>query len=174
MTFKEQFVDFGEIARELMFVRSHNLKMHETYGRWVPGYLLFSEGLMVLLAIERFLRIILGPEGAANDTLPNLLEKATSTRLNLLVLPPWWTRKQTIDAMKAVRNAIMHGNFEQAATQAGSRDTAHYFRSSAYINEVETLHRILDGFCTQIDPETGEPRVPRPLWPQPEDRTGTR
>lgn len=171
MTFSEQHRELGEIIRELEIVRNQNLELAQIHGKWVPGCLLFAEGLLVLLALERFLRVILGAEATDSDTLPNLLEKATSARLDLLALPPWWTREQTISAMKNVRNALMHGNYEQAAIQSGCRSRDDYFRSSTYINEVETLRRILDGFCTQIDPATGRPRNPRPPWPDPRSAT---
>jgi hypothetical protein len=173
MTFTEQYRELGEIFRELEVVRDHNLKLAEMHGKWVPGCLLFAEGLLVLLGLERFLRVILGAEATDGDTLPNLLEKATSARLDLLMLPPWWTREETITAMKNVRNALMHGNYEQAAIQSGCRSREDYFRSSTYINEVETLRRILDGFCTQIDPGTGKPRTPRPHWPDPRSAKGS-
>jgi hypothetical protein len=168
MTFSKQHRELGEIIRELEIVREQNLKLAETHGRWMPGCLLFAEGLLVLLALERFLRVVLGADANDGDTLPNLLEKATSTRLELLTLPPWWTRAETIGAIKKVRNALMHGNYEQAAIQSGRGSREEYFRSSAYINEVETLHRILDGLCNQIDPATGKPRDPRPPWPDPQ------
>ena len=145
-------------------MREHNLEIAKTHGKWVPGYLFFAEGLLVLLAVERFLRVILSVKASDGDTLPNLLEKATSTHLNLLTLPPWWTREQTIKAMKDVRNALMHGNYEQAAKQSGSQHPRAYFGSSTYINEVDTLYKILDGFCRQIDPKTGKPSIPRPPW----------
>ena len=167
MTFIEQYREVSEIFRELEIVRDHNLKMAETHGKWVPGYLSFAEGLLVLLGIERFLRVILGAKATDADTLPNLLEKATSACLNLLTLPPWWKREETITALKNVRNALMHGNYEQAAKQSGRQHREEYFRSSTYTNEVETLRRILHGFCAQIDPENGKPRTPRPPWPDP-------
>ena len=48
MTFTEQYRELGEIFRELQIVRDHNLKLAETHGKWVPGCLLFAEGLLVL------------------------------------------------------------------------------------------------------------------------------
>jgi hypothetical protein len=165
MSFKQQNRDFTEIARELDIVRSHNdHKIAEEGGKWSPGCLLFAEGLLVLLTMERFLRIILGESAGESATLPNLLEMATSSRLNLLSLPLWWTRDQTINAIKNVRNALMHGNYEQAAKQSGNGVREDYFRSGTYFAEVNTLFALLDGFCNQIDPESGKPRAPRPPW----------
>src|ERR1039457_251551 len=158
MSFKKQHRDFTEIARELDIVRNHNdHKIAEGKGKWSPGCLLFAEGLLVLLTIERFLRIILGQSAGESATLPNLLEMATGSRLNLLSLPPWWTREQTIDAIKNVRNALMHGNYEQAAKQSGNQDREDYFRSGTSFAEVNTLFALLDGFCNQFDPESGKP-----------------
>jgi hypothetical protein len=54
MTFTEQYRELGEIFRELEVVRDRNLKLAETHGKWVPGCLLFAEGLLVLLGLERF------------------------------------------------------------------------------------------------------------------------
>jgi len=162
--FRERYRDILEIIGELSYVHDRNLEIWTTHGKWVPGYLFFAEGLLVLLAIERFLRVILSDKASNGDTLPNLLEKATSTHLNLLTLPPFWTREQTIKAMKDVRNALMHGNYEQAAKQSGRQHPHDYFSSSTYTREVDTLYKILDGFCRQIDPKTGKPFNPRPPW----------
>lgn len=167
MAFKDRFRELEEIFRELQIVRERNLELTKLHGKWVPGYLAFAEGLLVLLGLERFLRVILGSEATMADTLPGLVKKATSTPLDLVTLPPWWPRDQTIAAMKNVRNAVVHGNFEQAALQSGCESREDYFRTGTYINEVDTLRRILDGFCSQIDPETGKPRNPRPPWSDP-------
>ena len=69
---------------------------------------------LTCLALERFLRIILGSEATDADTLHNLLEKATCQRLNLLTLP-CDDRQDGIRRIVAVRNTLLHGNYEQAA-----------------------------------------------------------
>jgi hypothetical protein len=152
--FSEGYPELGELCYELKAVREHNLKFKE----WRRGYLMFSEAMLVLLTMERFLRIILGSDAGPDDTLPNLLEKATSKRRALITLPGTWTRERAIKAIRDVRNTLMHGNYEQAAQQANRRDVRDYFSSSTYTSEVESLFQVLDNMMGQIDPATGKPR----------------
>jgi len=113
--------------------------------------------LLVLLSFERFLRIILGAEATDRDTLPNLLEKATSQSRNLLWIPGQWTRQDAIKAIVGVRNTLMHGNYEQAATGAHQADVRSYFTSGNYISEVETLFHLLDDFFYKDTATTEKP-----------------
>ncbi len=62
--------------------------------------------------------MVLGSQATDKDTLSNLLEKATSERLGLLVLRAR-DRQALIKGLKDVRNTILHGNYEQAARQNG-------------------------------------------------------
>src|SRR5256885_16599 len=153
MGFKDDYRELGEICRELYIVRNHNLGFKE----WKPGYLMFSEGLLVLLAMERFLRAILGAEAVEGDPLPKLLEKATSQRLGLLTLPGVWTIENAVAAITSARNTLMNGNYEQAGAQAGKKNDAEYFGSSQYSGEVESLFQVLESIMGQIDPATGKP-----------------
>lgn len=75
-TFKEQNREFQELVRELFYVRKHNLAIKP--GDPQDELLMFAEAALVLTAMERFLRIILRGEATDSDTLPNLLERATS------------------------------------------------------------------------------------------------
>src|SRR2546429_83248 len=115
MTFKEQYVDFQRIVWEVKRLRDHNL----SFKNDSLELFFFAEGMMVLLALERFMRIILGGEALESDTLPGLLEKATSKRLDLVLLPGGLSRDETIRRIRHVRNTLMHGNYEQAAKEAG-------------------------------------------------------
>ncbi len=154
-TFKEEHRELQEIVKEIVLVRNHNLTFKEGDPQ---GHLLhFAEGLLVLLGFERFLRAILGSDATERDTLPNLLEKATSSRLDLIKLPGRWTREESIKAITSVRNTVMHGNYEQAAAGAGSADVRGYFKSGQYISEIQTLFEILDTLMRQIDATTGRP-----------------
>jgi hypothetical protein len=155
-TFKEQHEELQHIVRELVLVRTHNLNFKA--GEPQQNLLHFAEGLLVLLALERFLRAILGTKADDKHTLPSLLEMATSAKRNLLTLPGTWTREQAIEAITEVRNTLMHGNYEQAAKGAGSPDVRGYFKSGQYISEVEALFKLLDQLMQQIDPATGKPR----------------
>jgi hypothetical protein len=157
-TFKEQHEELQHIIRELVCVRRHN----QTFRTGDPqeNLLHFAEGLLVLLALERFLRAILTPEANETHTLPNLLEMATSAKRKLLTIPGSWTRAQAIAAITQVRNTLMHGNYEKAASGAGSPNVRGYFTSGTYISEVEQLFQFLDALVKQIDPVTGRPRPP--------------
>jgi len=155
-SFRDRFPELQYLVRELTWVRNHNLKFKE--GDPQEDILLFSEGALVLIALERFLRVILGAEAKDTDTLPNLLEKATSERLKLLVLPAP-DRDVAIRQLKDVRNSLLHGNYEQAAAGANP-SVIEYFKSSQYIAEVEALYKLTNILFAQIDPETGLRRTP--------------
>lgn len=64
--------------------------------------LMFSQGALVLVAMERFLRLILGSEVAPGQTLQNLLGLAFSDRLELLD-PPSGDRAKVTPSPPAVR-----------------------------------------------------------------------
>lgn len=153
MTFKEHYVDFQRLALELSRLRAHNI----SFDADSLELFFFAEGALVLLALERFMRMILGSEASEKDTLPNLLEKATSTRLDLVVLPGGLDRAEFIRRISGVRNTLMHGNFEQAAKQAGFSSKDEYFRSGTYIGDVEALYKILNRIVAQVDRDTGRP-----------------
>lgn len=154
MSFKEQYVEFQRIVGELKRLRDHNV----SFDADSLELFFMAEGVMVLLALERFLRMILGAEARETDTLLPLLEKATSTRLDLLVLPGQLGRDETMRRITVVRNTLMHGNYEQAAKTSGSPSKEDYFRSGRYISEVELFYRVLNRIIKQINPDTGRPR----------------
>lgn len=56
-----------------------------------------------------------------------------------------------------VRNTILHGNYEQAARQAGCASVDAYFQTQ-FASEVEALYNATDSMMRQIDLETGERR----------------
>lgn len=151
-TFKEQNREFQELVRELLFVRAWNLKFKA--GDPQDKMLMFAEAALVLTAMERFLRIILVGHATDQDTLPNLLEKATSKRLNLIRFHPSTDCADAIRRIKNVRNTLLHGNYEQAAKQANCSNTAEYFQKQ-FAPEIERLYHLLDGMVKQIDIETG-------------------
>jgi hypothetical protein len=155
MSFKEEFREFQEIVKELVSVRYHNL----SFPQYDPNMLLMAEGVLVLLALERFLRMILGTEARGEDTLGDLLEKATSDRLDLVRLPGALDRERTVQVVAEVANTLARGDYEQAAKNAALKHKDEYFKSRAYIAEVERLYRILNRIIKQIDPETGKPRA---------------
>lgn len=151
--FKDRYRDFQHIVRELFILREHNksFKPDDPQDR----LLLFAEASVVLLAIERFLRILPGVEAVDDNTLHSLLEKATSQSRKILHLSAK-DRNDAITRIGKVRNTILHGNFEQAASQAGLKTVEEYFQKH-FASEIEALFEILDSLVKQIDPETGEP-----------------
>lgn len=147
--FRDKYQDFGEICREIEIVRKHNLEFKK--GDDLSDLLLFSEALLYLLALERFLRIVPQLEATDIDTLVNLLEKATSKRRGFIKI----NDRKYIKIIKDVRNSIIHGNFEQAAQQeeVSYKD---YFKLK-FAGQVEELFGILNSIVCLIDPDTGKP-----------------
>jgi hypothetical protein len=153
-TFKEANPEFQHLVRELSWLREHNKAFEE--GDPQDELLLFSEASIVLVALERFLRIILGAKATEADTLPNLFEKATSRSNALITLPG--DRATVIKQVKDVRNTLQHGNYEQAAREAGKPDATTYFGDGTFASEIEKLYGLLDYLVRQIDQDTGKRR----------------
>ena len=149
MAFKDDHLDLQHLVRELHVLRRHNLGFKE--GDPHDELLLFAEGAVVLLTLERFMRAILGTDATDADTLFNLLQKAVSKNLIRL---PWNDQEDGIKRLKDVRNTILHGNFEQAARQAGCASVPEFFKTK-FAAEIERLYEVTDGLFRQIDPATG-------------------
>jgi hypothetical protein len=150
MTFKDENRLLQEMVRELLLLRDHNLKIKP--GESQEKLMLVAEAGLVLMVLERFLRIIPGVNPAEKDTLPNLLEKATSKRLQLLVLDD---RENAIKRITRVRNTIIHANYEQAMKDYGLAHINEYFKIY-FASEIEVLTKITDELLKQIDPNTGK------------------
>jgi hypothetical protein len=153
MTFKDRHIEFQRIVQELSTLRNHNVSFEADS----LDLFFIAEGALVLVALERFIRMILGPHATDADTLPSLLEKATSKRHGLVVLPGTLSREETISRIRKLRNALLHGNYEQAAKDARLSSKEEFF-GKVYIGYVETLYKILNRLVAQIDRETGLPR----------------
>jgi hypothetical protein len=69
-------------------------------------------------------------------TLFNLLERAMSRKLVRL---PWDDQKIDSKMLTDVRNTIRHGNFEQAARQAGCASGPEFFKTQ-FAGEIERLY----------------------------------
>lgn len=94
-------------------------------------------------------------------TLQILFEYATSPRRGLISLP-WHDQAKGIRRACAVRNTLLHGNFVQAAEDAGcASDEATSKTKMRAKSEVETMFRIVDHVMKQIDATTGRPFSPR-------------
>lgn len=153
VTFKDQHPEIQHLVRELMLLREHNLTFKE--GDPQNKILLFAEAALVILVIERFARAVLG-DATDKETLPNLLQRAVSR--NLLKVP-WDDQQDGIRKIAKVRNSLLHGNYEQAAREAGCSSVEAYFKTQ-FASEVEALYRIGDYLVRQIDPDTGAPVTP--------------
>ena len=150
MSFKDNHIELQHLVREHRLLRQHNLRFKP--GDPQEDILLFAEGAVILMTLERFARAILGADATEEDTLYNLLQKAVSKGFILL---PWDDQEEGIRRLKDVRNTILHGNFEQAAKQAGCASVADYF-GTTFAAEIERLYKITEHLFQQIDPATGK------------------
>src|SRR5258706_8604267 len=107
MTFKERNRELQELVREYTQVHSHNLKFKE--GDPQDTMLLFAEGALVLLVLERFLRILPGMNPQDNESVYNLLQRATGGDQPMLRLGVA-DREKAIRQITDVRNSLQHGN----------------------------------------------------------------
>lgn len=151
MTFKERNLELQHLVREMTLLRNHNLQFQE--GDPQDRILLFAEGALVVIVLERFVRAVLGDGVTESDTLHPLLQRAVAK--NLLRVP-WDDQQDGIRKICAIRNTILHGNYEQAARQAGCPSVAVYFKTQ-FTSEVEMMFHIADDLFKQIDPATGKP-----------------
>lgn len=149
-TFKDSHRELQHLVRELALVHRHNLRFNP--GDAQDELLLFAEAGLVLVALERFVRILL-PGATEKDTLHNLLQKAVKQRLLRL---PYDDEQAGISAIGKVRNTLLHGNYEQAASAIGLASSDAYFGQS-FASDIHAAEQLLDNLMQQIDPETGLP-----------------
>jgi hypothetical protein len=168
--FKDQNEPMQHLVRELHLLRQHNMSFKD--GDRLDNVLMLAEGATVTLAIEHFVRIVLGDRAQERDTLGTLLQLATAGPKPLLVLP---LDDQADGRRKLcrVRNALMHGNFKQAAREAGCASVRQYFQTQ-FAGEIETSFRILRDLTSQIDIRTGRRFDAPPPDPDEERRNGRR
>ncbi|MGA3125024.1 MAG: hypothetical protein ABSF69_30155 [Polyangiaceae bacterium] len=149
-TFKDENRALQELTRELAVLRQHNLQFKE--GDPQHALLMFAEAAVVCMTMEHFVRIVLGGTAPADATLFNLLQMAVSRGL---LAVPWDDQQDGIKKIVAVRNSLLHGNYAQAAREAGCASVADYFRLQ-FAGEVETMTKVTDFMMRQIDPATGK------------------
>jgi hypothetical protein len=77
---------------------------------------------------------------------------AFSTSRRLLVPPG--DPQIVVREVNAIRRTLAHGNYEQAAREAGCESVDEYFQKQ-YTVEIEGLFRILEALVQQIDAQTG-------------------
>ena len=153
MSFKDRHREMQEMVRELLLLRNHNLQFKE--GDPQDKMLLIAEGALAALAMERFIRIVLGNLATDEDTLYNLLEKAVSRKL---VRVPFEDQAEGIKKICRVRNTLLHANYEQAAQQTECGSAREYLKE-VYAAEVESMTGILDAMMQQVDVSTGRPKI---------------
>jgi hypothetical protein len=153
LSFKDRHRELQEIVREHTFLRDHNRSFKE--GDSQATLLLIAEAALICLVLERFLRAILGTNANESDSLFNLLEKATSKR-HALIRVPWNNQEDGIRKVVNIRNTLLHGNYEQAAQEAGCSGIEEYFRNQ-FAAETEGMYKIVDHIFRQIDSATGLP-----------------
>lgn len=135
---------------ELVSLNRHN----KTYAPGDPqdGLLMFAEGALSMTLVEAAARKWVGadvlPDGAR---FCNVLAAAVDAGLRI----PFDDPEDCIERLASVRNALVHGNFEQAGRQAGERDVAQYFREQ-YASEIEIMYTICVSFVVQIQERYGE------------------
>jgi hypothetical protein len=150
-SFKDRYRDVQELVREMIYLNTWNKRFKD--GDPQDEMLLFAEAGVVLMTLERFVRIVVGVTPDDRRTLQTLLEQAVARGLLKL---PWDDQQDGIRKVCAIRNTILHGNFEQAAAGANQPDVRAFFKTQ-FAGEVETMMTIVDYLMKQIDPISGPP-----------------
>lgn len=151
MIFKDKYREFQELAREHDFLRKHNMGIPKDDQ---SRLLLFAEGALIIIMLERFLRILPGLQAKDTETLGPLLKRVVDQKILVISL-------QDREDMLHIRNTILHGNFEQAAKQAKVSSKEEYFKTQ-YVPKIERFYSFLDQLVDQIDPETGLRKTSQP------------
>jgi hypothetical protein len=156
-SFRDLHPDFEELLCEIDCVRAHNFEIERGASQQHP--LIVAEGALIVLALERFLRIVLAGRATGSDTLHNLLEKAASG--NDPLLPRDDRTDLTIKLLTTVRNVTLHGNFEQGAANykhkfperapLQERTVAEYLRTS-FGNDTAVIYGYLLALVGKFDP----------------------
>ena len=156
-SFKEKHREFQELAKELTILREHNKSFIADDPQ--DKLLLFAEAALVLVAFERFLRIIL-ESSTTGATFRNLLEEATGKKKELITLKGGeHGRQHLIERYAGIRNALAHGNYEQRSRDLNLPNAGKYFKQH-FVDDVEEMFQALDAIVKQIDPKTGKLRIP--------------
>jgi len=145
--FKDKNRELQELAREAFVLRNHNIQFKE--GDPQDAILMFAEGAMILVCMERFLRAHLGPDATSADTLRNLLERAFSERRHDHLEVPGGDRDYLIELVTGLRNGLLHGDFEQLALKAGCASNTEYFKQH-YARDLEILYNITNTMMRQM------------------------
>jgi hypothetical protein len=149
---------------EYQRLREHNLKVEDAAP--IRAFAL-AEGALALMLLERFLRILLGPDASDRDTLGPLFQKATSRGIDLIdppILFPYLPdergatpartlekcRQFSTELILPIRNALVHGNYEQAA-RAHQVSVEAYFAQGYYRSDLDQIWEFIGAIWLQYD-----------------------
>ena len=140
-----------DLGLELLQIRAHNESVKQGTGEDKP--LIFAEAALVMMTLERFLRTLPGVNATDGHKLLNLLNSAVGKGLLTI---PGGDVEGTIKLINRIRNATLHGNFEQSARDCEM--TVQAYLTHVFPKEVLVLNRIMNNLLNQIEPETGQPK----------------
>ncbi len=132
---------------DLAALRDHNLRFGPDDSQ---DYLLLqTEGALSMVLVEAMARkaLRLLPESDGPEKFRDVVEQAVfgaPKRLTIFLED----ELSAIDRMCRIRNTILHGNYEQAAREAGCQDVPHYFKT-AFTPDVEWMFQIYRSFLRQ-------------------------
>jgi hypothetical protein len=154
-SFVQQHPELHRLLIEFLAIRGFHTDIVEPRNAHDTEGFLFAEASLVFMALERFLRIVV-PTATPRDKIDDLLESATGGATPLLTLPGPRPREVLIADVKAVRDALQHGNFEQAAKMHATRtppvtNKREYFRTAAFSRDVHEITLILGHLLQQRD-----------------------
>lgn len=145
MSFKDQHPEFQHLARELTLLAAYNRAVLD--GRRDGSLRLHSFLALSFVALERFLRIVLGVRAGAKATLPNLLQQV-SGRNGWIEIPD---RDRVIHLINEGRRATMHGNL-------GLLNESEHVLSELLAFSFD-LFGFIDGLVATVDPRDGNPKA---------------
>lgn len=153
--FVQDNIALTELLRELHILREHNHQFTNENPRTRTESLMLSEGAVTYLTLEHFVRIVVANAGGpTGQPLRPMLEWAVARGVFTL---PWEDQQDGIRRVCSARNTLQHGNFEQAAQEAGCSTVREWF-GTQYASEMEVIYRTVRDLLRQIDPSTGRPR----------------
>jgi hypothetical protein len=140
-TFIDDHPEMQHLVRELMMLRKHNQRSDVTQNE----LLLYAEGAVAYVALERLLRILPAVKGSKGDTLTHLLRKAHD---NGVIVIRTTNLQKAVNKIAKVRDTTLHANYEQAAAQAGM-DVPNYFKTQ-YTPEIDRIGGLFLGLLENV------------------------
>jgi hypothetical protein len=145
--FVDDHTEMQFLLLELLALRAYNqrkdAKPHRT--------LLYSEGAVAVIALERLLRILPAVKATSSDTMKKLFWKAHKAGVIRIVST---NVQKAIDKIVRVRDTTLHADYEKAASQAGC-DVRTYFQTQ-YTPEIDRMGGLFLAVLNVVDQRTGE------------------